>query len=96
MLARAWTVAAAPSSPLEGALASDFPTHPVDADRIRSLRGAASEMGWELRGARRRGLRIVKLLMILTVLGSLSFSIKALAARPKHRYLLNKTKMLEK
>ena len=39
--------------PLEGALASYFSTHPVNADRIRALRAAASEMGWELRGERR-------------------------------------------
>jgi Zn-dependent protease with chaperone function len=38
--------------PLEGAFTSYFSTHPVNADRIQALRAAASEMGWELRGAR--------------------------------------------
>ncbi len=38
--------------PLEGALASYFSTHPVNADRIQALHAAASEMGWELRGER--------------------------------------------
>ena len=38
--------------PPEGALASYFSTHPVNADRIQALHAAASEMGWELRGER--------------------------------------------
>jgi predicted Zn-dependent protease len=36
----------------EGGLAGYFSTHPVNADRIQALHAAASEMGWELRGAR--------------------------------------------
>ncbi|MCH7643278.1 MAG: M48 family metallopeptidase [Myxococcales bacterium] len=38
--------------PLEGAFASYFSTHPLNADRIRALHAAASEMGWALRGER--------------------------------------------
>jgi len=38
--------------PLEGAFASYFSTHPLNADRIRALHTAASEMGWALRGER--------------------------------------------
>jgi len=41
-----------PGRPLDGAFAGYFSTHPVNADRIRALRAAASEMGWEPRGAR--------------------------------------------
>lgn len=38
--------------PLEGALASYFSTHPVNADRIQALHATTREMDWELRGAR--------------------------------------------
>jgi len=41
------------AGPLEGALASYFSTHPVNSERIRALRAAAREMGWEPRGERR-------------------------------------------
>ena len=38
--------------PLEGAFASYFSTHPLNADRIQALHALASEMGWALRGER--------------------------------------------
>jgi Zn-dependent protease with chaperone function len=40
-----------PDGPIEGALASYFSTHPVNADRIQALRTTAREEGWDLRGA---------------------------------------------
>jgi len=40
-----------PDGPIEGALASYFSTHPVNADRIQALRATAREEGWDLRGA---------------------------------------------
>jgi Zn-dependent protease with chaperone function len=41
-----------PGDGLDGQLASYFSTHPLNADRIESLREIAREMGWELRGER--------------------------------------------